>query len=157
MDDKKTIKNPLEDIFDIEENTTMRVNSGSTEISTELVEPDDYDDKDKELENQLENIYQKAMEGYEAQQDVLDVVEGKFAARNAEVAVTFLHAALSSVSQKTKLKEHKDKIKVKENTSAVPKVVNQNLFVNRNDLLKELLKQDEKKPTVDSKVDKPTK
>ena len=141
--DQKTTKHPLENVFDIQENTTLAPRTNVTDIV--LVEPEEYDDKDKEIETQFEEIYQKAIDAFEGQSDIVDQVEGKYAARNAEVAVQFLHAALAAVNGKKDIKQSKDKIKAKGGDGNGPRTVNNNLIIDRNDLLKSLLGKDDSK------------
>jgi len=139
MNDKtdKFIEHPLEELFDIEPGTTL-VSRPSTEIS--LIEHDDYDEKDKEIEEQFEQIYQKAIDAFEVQSDIVDTVEGKYAARNAEVAATMLQAALAAVNGKKDIKQAKDKIKAKNGSDGGNnKAGTTNIIIDRNDLLKEIL------------------
>lgn len=129
---------PMEDVFDIEEGTTIVTRE---ERETEIVCDETYDDKDNEIEEQIQEVYDAAMGAFESQCDEAELVEGKYKARNAEVAVQFLSAALSAAKEKRSMKEHKDKHliasgKVK---GAGPGVTNNNLIVaDRNELLREM-------------------
>jgi len=137
---EKPAEHPLEDVLEIESGTTM----------TEFIEPEMpaeavkiegvYDDKDAEIEDQLQEIYETAMTQFEVQSGVVETVEGKYAARNAEVAVQFLTAALNAVQTKATVKSNKDKLVVKAHTDARPKTLNQNLIMDRNELMKLLEK-----------------
>ena len=106
-DAEKEISHPLEDVFDIEENTTV---VPYKEVKTELVPHETFDGKDKEIEEQLQDIYDMSLEAFENQQEESDTMEPKFRARNAEVAVQFLKTALEAVQSKSNLKQHKDKV-----------------------------------------------
>lgn len=135
MKDKRSINHPLEDVFNIEHGTTM---VPAEDKPTELVVHTSYDEKDNEIEGQLQNIHDKAMEAFRGQQDILDVVDGKYAARNAEVAVNFLNAALAAIKEKAMLKQHKDKLKKEVTTPPNHKTINNNIIIDRNELLKQM-------------------
>ena len=100
------IEHPLEETFDIEPGTTIAT---KTERSTELATTELYDDKDKEIEDQFQEIYDAAMAAFEDQIAEAELVEGKYKARNVEVGVQLLNAALSAAKEKSGQKQHKDK------------------------------------------------
>lgn len=130
------IEHPMEDVLDIESGTTIVPRN---ERTTELVEAEQYDEKDDEIEEQIQEVYNAAMDAFEVQMDEVETVEGKFKARNGEVAVQFLNAALAAAKEKSSLKQHKDKITVAQNKLTGPKTVNNNLIVaDRNELMKTL-------------------
>lgn len=141
MNKKKVVKvigHPLEGFFDIEPQ--------STEIEVfdrgggELVKDAAYDPKDTEIEEQFQEVYDSAMDGYDELSEEVHRVEGKYKARMGEVSVQHLNAALGAATQKAKLKEHKDKLESKE-TGVGSRVVNNNLIVDdRSRLLEELRK-----------------
>lgn len=133
----KTIEHPLEDFFEVEK--------GSTEIEVyerqdELVEPESYDEKDKEIEEQYQEIYEASMDVHDTLAEEIPVIEGKYKARVSEVAIQSLNTALNAAQQKARLKEHKDKLEVRDGgdaSSMNPK--NQTMTVtNRTDFLKQL-------------------
>jgi len=105
---EKIISHPCEDVFDIESGTTVM--SVPEPRSTELVQSQTYDDKDAEIEEQYQEIYDKAMDAFDDIQNDMEGIEGKFKARNNEVGVQFLNAALNAAKEKSRMKEHKDKI-----------------------------------------------
>lgn len=82
--------------------------------SKPLVKHDEYDKKDEELEEQIQDVYQKAMSGYLTLEQILADVEPKYRARLAEVALAYLNTSLNAVNSKAKHKEHKDKINIKQ-------------------------------------------
>lgn len=137
---EKPIEHPLEDVFDIEPGTTLITRQ---EQHTQLVAAIDYDDKDEEIEEQMQEVYDKAMSGFSIIQDECEDIEGKYKARMMEVGVQHLKMALDAAEAKARMKEMKDKLKGK--SAAGPKTVNNNLFVNREDLLKSIMAADEEK------------
>lgn len=138
------VAHPMEDIFDIEECTTVveRVDT----IPTELVAIDQYDVKDNEIEKQFQEVYDAAMTAFETTSESVMQVEPKFRARNEEVAVQYLTAALGAAREKALLKQHKDKVTITKAKATAPGTVNNNLIVaDRNEILKQLLNRNEAK------------
>ena len=78
------------------------------------------------------------MEAFDSQSDITAMVEGKYAARNAEVAAVYLNTALNAAKEKSGQKEHKDKLSVAKQNAGKPGTVNNNLIMDRNDLIKML-------------------
>lgn len=137
-----TIEHPMEEVLDIEPGTTL---IPKQERNTELIHIEQYDDKDSEIENQIQEVYDAAMDAYESQMDEVELVEGKFKARNGEVAVQFLKTALDAVKEKSILKQSKDKHLIAKNKLDSAKTVNNNLIVaDRNELLKTLAEANKK-------------
>ena len=131
------VDHPLEAVFEIEEGTTL---VPQVVRSTELIVAEQYDVKDVEIECQFQEVYDAAMGAFESQFQEADLAEGKYKARNGEVAVQFLNAALQAAQSKSTLKQHKDKITIDLNKHAGPKTVNNNLIVgDRNEILKQLM------------------
>lgn len=109
----KLIEHPCEDVFDIEPGTTELVSEPPRH--TELVDVHTYDDKDREIEENYQEIFDRAMDTFDDIQRDLEGLEGKYKARNHEVGAQFLNAALSAAKEKQKLKEHKDKLSTNPN------------------------------------------
>lgn len=129
---KKTVDHPLEEVFDIEPNSTLIERE---EIVSELIPFDGFDEKDSEIESQIQEVYDKAMGAFERIQDECEELEGKYLPRMMEVGVQHLNAALAAAQAKAKLKEAKEKIKAKNNNNG-PKTINNNLIISREELLK---------------------
>lgn len=127
-DKEREISHPLEEVFDIEENTTI---VPYKEVKTDLVPYEPFDVKDEELESQLQDLYDMAIEAFENQQSESDTMEARFKARNAEVAAQYLKTALEAVREKRELKQHKDRIINKKG----PGTVN-NIILDRNEIIK---------------------
>lgn len=103
----KKIEHPMEEFLDIEK--------GTTEVEVyqregDLITADGYDDKDAEIDEQYQEIYESAMDGYDLLSEELHKVEGKYKARVGEVSVQHLNAALNAAKAKADLKQHKDKL-----------------------------------------------
>ena len=135
----KNISHPMEDILDIEPGTTIAT---KIERNTEIAEDAEYDTKDDEIEEQIQEVYDSAMTAFESQMDESELVEGKYKARNGEVAVQFLNAALTAIKEKNGLKQHKDKIAIAKGKLTGSKTTNNLIIADRNDLLKQILGKD---------------
>ena len=129
------VEHPLEKVFNIESGTsTMAVVQRPT---TEVAAIQAYDDKDKEIDTQLQEVYDAGMSAFENQFIEADQVDPRFKARSGEVAVQFLATALEAAKAKSTYKMHKDKLVA--TVSKAPSTVNNNLIVaDRNELLKNL-------------------
>lgn len=103
------IQHPLEDVFDIESGTTM---VPKTVVQSDLVPYEGYDNKEEEIDEQYQNIHDLALTAFEEQSEEAEIVDPKYKARNAEVAVQYLNTALSAVNAKAALKNAKDKLEV---------------------------------------------
>lgn len=124
---------PMEEVLDIESNTTLMERPKAE--PSEIIVTEDYDKKDIEIEQQLEDVYKAAMVQFEITCEESEKVEGRYKARNGEVAIQALNTALAAVRTKAEVKSSKDKVKTKSN----PKTLNQNLVIaDRNELLKVL-------------------
>ena len=117
------------------------------EIVGTLSEYEAAHNKDDEIEGQFQEVYEKAMDAFDEQSTEAELVDGKYKARNAEVAAQYLNTALHAVKEKSNVKQHKDKMVVAKEKAKTPGTVNQNLFVDRNDLLKALQAKDDKDET----------
>ena len=84
------------------------------------------------------------MDAYENQSGMVDIMEPRYAARNAEVAATYLNTALNAVALKSKNKIEKRKTK-----SFIPygnNITNSNVVVaDRNSIMDMIRKKNELK------------
>jgi hypothetical protein len=115
MNLNKTINHPLEEVFGIE--------PGSSFNNPAVIDHDDYemvpnsevaqghqdDEEDIDINNKIETIYDAALSAYEQQNGMAEIVEPRYAARNAEVAAQYLGLALNAVSLKARTKNDKRK------------------------------------------------
>lgn len=133
--DTKQPEHPLENAFDIEPGSTLF--PVDEHRKSKLVAIEDFDDKDKEIEGQFQEVYDAAMQAFDTQISDSSMIDPKYRARNQEVAVQFLNAALTAAKEKATMKQHKDKIGVSREKASQPKTLNQNLIVaDRNEILK---------------------
>lgn len=133
---EKQTEHVLEDVFDIEEGTTMV--PYTEREPTVLVEHETYDDKDKEIEGQLQEVIDHALEAFENTSETAEDVEPQFKARNQEVAAQFLNTALQAINSKSSIKQQKDKLEKMIAKGGAGGQVTNNIIVDRNDLLRAL-------------------
>lgn len=120
----------------------------------ELQRHDSYDDKDSEIEEQVEQIFKKAMSGYLNLESVLDGVEPKYRARLAEVALQYLKTGLDAANSKAKQKDSIEKVKAKERAlDAGGKTTNNIIFSgDRNDFLRQMREVMKKSDAIEGEV-----
>lgn len=139
----ETIGHSFEAVLEVPPNTTEIV---KTRVTSELIVHDDYDDKDAEIEEDITEIQDKALELYDYMVDEIEDADPSKRSRLAEVAGQLLNTALSATEKRKALKEHKDKLKQKDKVIAGKgngKTTN-NVFVgSHEDLMKILSKGDE--------------
>lgn len=127
------IDHPMEDVLDIETGTTLVERTQRTDMTT--VDHDPYDEKDKEIEKQFEDVYDVAMETFHNTIEQLDDIDPKYKNKSREVAVQFLNTALMAADKKAVMKTNKDKLEHKTSTA---NYTQNNLIFDRNELLKSL-------------------
>lgn len=138
-------QHPMENLLDIEEGSTM---VPAIQRNTDLVVDVQYDDKDVEIEEQFQEVYDLALEAFEAQSAEAELVEGKYKARNGEIAAQYLNTALNAAKEKSSQKMHKDKTTLAANKVTSPTGMTQNNLIvgDRNDILKTLMNNSEPEP-----------
>lgn len=136
-DGKTYIESPIEGIFDIEPGSTLsEIQNAKTSIEPSVEAPTK-DEDDVAVDSQLSTVYDYAIEAFESQTEQVQIVDPKFAARNAEVAALYLRIALDATSSKAKIKLDREK---DDGKNKGPSTVNNNLIVaDRNELLRAML------------------
>lgn len=133
---QKFMSSPLEDVLNIESGTTLSPVQATMPVATQDV-PIVPDEEDGAIKEQLQTVFETAMEAYEYQQEIAATIDPSKAARNAEVAAQFLKIALDSTSQRSTNKANKDRLRSQPKQEAG--TINNNLIVtDRNTLLKSL-------------------
>lgn len=108
------MKHPLDNVFNIESETELSIEDeyGAAEVpkrsalpmSPEETPPDIKDEDDLLVEKRIDEVYDAAMDTFRSQTEFTEIVDPKFAARNAEVAAGFLNIALSAAAARAKVK-----------------------------------------------------
>jgi len=134
----ETTEHPLEEFFDIDPGTTEVV---SYEQKTELVKAEEYDQKDDEIEQNFQDIYDKSISAYQNMQEQMDDIDPRYMARVQEVANQLLNTATAAAALKLKLKEHKDKLMIAKNKLGGAAKTNQPIIIDTNALIEQLKAQ----------------
>lgn len=136
---------PLQDALDMGDNP-LDFESDYAQVPAQHVTaqqptepPKDVKDEDDLLvEQRMDEIYDAAMQAYEAQTGYMEVIEPRYAARNAEVAANFLNLALQTTLGRAKVKNERKRA----NQAFVPfaqpggRTTNNLIVANREDILK---------------------
>jgi hypothetical protein len=138
------IKNPLFETLNIEQTVF------SSDADSELAEyeenlpvenasaaPEEKDADDVENDRKIDVVYSEAIEAFRTQNGYTEIVEPRYAARNAEVAATFLNIALQAAATKARVKNDRKRVK-QFIPNAGGKTVNNVVMANREDILKML-------------------
>lgn len=157
--ENKVKVHPLEDVFDMQpEYFKQEVTNGQVierperdpfALSDETAasqQPIEKDEEDIKIDQDIDLIFDKAVDAFNEQMEFVQAVEPRYAARNAEVAAQYLNIALNSKMARAKVKSDR-----KRNNGFIPysngaKTVNNNVIVaDRNDILKMILQDKEEK------------
>lgn len=146
------MKHPLEDVFNMDEGTTFDIEkeyamipkAEQPVVPTEAP-PDVKDEDDLETDKKIDEIYVAAMETFQNQIAYTEIIEPRYAARNAEVAANYLTIALQAASSKAKIKADRKKT----NAAFIPygnnKTTNNLIIADRNEVLRMITIDNEKK------------
>jgi len=139
------IKNhPLENAFNMDNGTMdFSVFSDNNELAIQeesTLSPYQDDEEDIEIRDDIKKVFDTAMTAYANQAELSEIVEPKFAARNAEVAGSFLSTALNAIALRAKVKENKAKRPVGIPQSGT-NISNSNVIVTDRNSILEMIKQ----------------
>lgn len=149
------IKHPLESVFGMDEGTVdIGAEYGMVEqpAGGQLANPDappiDHKDEDDVLiEKRIDDVYDNAMQAFQNQTAYMEIIEPRYAARNAEVAANYLNIALAAANSRAKVKTDRKRA----NQSFVPysnqggKTTNNIIMANREDVLRMMTMDSDKK------------
>ena len=134
-----------EDELDIENNYAM------TEVPVQAQvdgPPVDHKDEDDILvEKRIDEVYDAAITAFNNQSAYMEIIEPRYAARNAEVAANYLNIALTAANSRAKVKTDRKRA----NQSFVPyaqpggKTTNNIVIANREEILRMITIDNEKK------------
>lgn len=147
---KPTHHHPLEDVFDIEHNSAPlnfedrydRIEPSelipapvSAEASEPQIPPDVKDEDDVKTDKRFDEVYDAAMQSFNNMTAYTEIIEPRYAARNAEVALQALGLALQANSAKAKTKVDRKRT----NAAFIPfnngGPRNNNIIADRNELM----------------------
>jgi hypothetical protein len=141
MNQKTFISHPLESVFDMDEGT---VDIGAEYAAVEVAPApqngpveDHKDEDDKLIEARIDDVYDQAITAFKNQTAYMEIIEPRYAARNAEVAANYLNIALAAANSRAKVKTDR-----KKSNQFIPfnggKTTNNVIVANREDVLKML-------------------
>jgi hypothetical protein len=114
------IVNPLDALF----NTTAtqeteddfdQVTEGELAEMAEVPQPPEKDAEDIEIDKKIDTVYDAALDAFNQQTAYTEIIEPRYAARNAEVAAGYLNIALNAAATRGKMKSDR-----KRNAAFVP-------------------------------------
>jgi len=140
-------KEPLENVFDVEsteilpEHTMHGIIPADEYITTtvEAVNPEGPkdDEEDLNISAKIDDVYDKAIGAFEEQTAYIQVIDPRYAARNAEVAAQYLKIALDAAATRANVKRDKRRSGAGFIPFANNGTGNQNVIVaDRNELLR---------------------
>jgi hypothetical protein len=113
MSMKTKIVNPLDELFETEEQVGMIEYEQATEGELAELQSDapspEIDAEDIEINKKIDDIYTAAYDTFQNQMAYTEIVEPRYAARNAEVAANYLNIALNAASVRAKVKNERKK------------------------------------------------
>ena len=153
---KATYESPLEAEFDIPAGTTILPKYIGNEMVDQTtgeilpVETTDQNDNDiVEMEagivQNIDEVYTSAMDVFTTQSDLIETVDPKFAARNAEVANAYLNTALAAMKLKNEILGDKRKGRSSSGGQTANTINNNVIVADRNDILRMIQQNKEKK------------
>ncbi len=105
-------KSPLDDVFGVEnveyeddfETTTEGALATPGDAGAVAEQPPEKDEEDKEIDRKIDEVYDAAIGAFQQQTAYLEIIEPRYAARNAEVAANYLNIALAAANSRAKVK-----------------------------------------------------
>lgn len=106
------ISNPLDELFNteptkVDEDEYEQVTEGELAAMAAPVEPGEPEEKDAEdieIDKKVDQIYDMAVGAFQELTAYTQIIEPRYAARNAEVAANYLSTALNAASVRAKVK-----------------------------------------------------
>lgn len=144
------MKNPLDTLFDIDDEMTSgneitEYGPATDEEINALAAPqaqaeppkDVKDEDDIENDKRFDDVYTAAMETFQNQMAYTEIIEPRYAARNAEVAANFLNLALAAANSKAKVKNDRKRVNTFiPGANGTQKVTNNTIVATREEILR---------------------
>lgn len=144
------LKHPLESVFNLnEQEVDIESQYEMTEVPANVSEQPPVDHKDEDdilVEKRIDEVYDAAIGAFQNQTAYMEIIEPRYAARNAEVAANYLNIALAAANSRAKVKVDRKRA----NQAFVPyapggKTTNNIVIANREEILKMITVDNEKK------------
>jgi hypothetical protein len=134
------ISHPLEQVFDLEANSTQRSLVTPTPVETlPAIVTAQYDEKDSSIDTELATIHTEAMAVANEMKSQMAFADPRGLPRMGEVAIQALNTALDAIKQKADIKKHKDKLAASGGIDSVNNVTNNTLIIDRSALLDKIM------------------
>ncbi len=112
----KKIANPLDELFNTLPHDLEEVQEGfiaTTEGDLANIQgveaPPEKDEEDVMIDQKIDDVYDAALGAFNQQTQYMEVIEPRYAARNAEVAANYLNIALGAATARAKVKGDRKK------------------------------------------------
>lgn len=101
--------NPLDNLFDVDPagpNEMVEYDQVSEGELAEMKAPETApkDEEDTEVDRKIDAVYDAALETFQNQMAYTEIIEPRYAARNAEVAASYLNIALQAAATRARVK-----------------------------------------------------
>ena len=104
----KKLDNPLDTLFNVEpaqqSYTPVTMTEGDLAALQAPTSAPEVDPEDQAIDQKIDTVYDSAMETFQNQMGFVEILEPRYAARNAEVAATFLNIALNAAATRARVK-----------------------------------------------------
>lgn len=133
-------QNPLDTLFDIDSSDRNELTEYEQITEGELAalaspEKVEKDAEDVEVDRKIDEVYDHAVTTFQNQMAYTEIIEPRYAARNAEVAATYLNIALQAATARARVKADR-----KRATQFIPgvggKVTNNTIVATREEIMK---------------------
>jgi hypothetical protein len=109
---KTKITNPLDELFNTlptpleDDDEYIPTTEG---VVAEVSEQPEKDEEDIAIDEKIDTVYTAAIDAFNNQTAYMEVIEPRYAARNAEVAANYLNIALNAATARAKVKGERRK------------------------------------------------
>lgn len=108
MNDRK-IANPLDELFNtppigMDQDEYRPVTDIELSAMADNEKKPDEDPEDKVIDGKIDKVYDLALDAFNTQTQYQEIIEPRYAARNAEVAANYLSIALNAATSRAKIK-----------------------------------------------------
>lgn len=137
------IEHPLDKLFNIEPDNDDEMDIANTYgmvDGSELAQPVSEvtkDAEDAQVDANIDAVYAAAMAAFDMQNSYTEIIEPRYAARNAEVAANYLAIALNAANARGKMKN--DRARTSQFIPHANKTTNNLIVADRNSLLEMML------------------
>lgn len=106
------IEHPLDQLFQTETTTNQLKPQEPKQAEIVAAKVEHTPEKDAEdiaIDDKIDAVYDAALEAYQHQTAMVEILEPRYAARNAEVAANYLNIALNAAATRAKIKGDRKK------------------------------------------------